>query len=148
MESMLQHQRPACQGSVSAGPSRQLLLTRPCTRPRSRRAAAVAGQAINRAEFSKLVQQKTEASQSGRIKEMSSKEVDEVVKATFDTVVDSVAKGDTVTITGFGKFERRDRRARQGRNPKTQESISISATVTPGFTPGRAFKDIVKAKQN
>lgn len=79
---------------------------------------------------------------------MSSKEVDEVVKATFDTVVDSVAKGDTVTITGFGKFERRDRRARQGRNPKTQESISISATVTPGFTPGRAFKDIVKAKQN
>lgn len=148
MESKLQHQRPACQGSVSAGPSRQLLLTRPCTRPLSRRAAAVAGQAINRAEFSKLVQQKTEASQSGRIKEMSSKEVDEVVKATFDTVVDSVAKGDTVTITGFGKFERRDRRARQGRNPKTQESISISATVTPGFTPGRAFKDIVKAKQN
>ena len=62
IESMLQHQRPACQGSVSAGPSRQLLLTRPCIRPRSRRAAAVAAQAVNRAEFVKLVQQKTEAS--------------------------------------------------------------------------------------
>ncbi len=42
-----------------------------------------------------------------RIKEMSSQEVEEVVKATFDTVVDTVAKGDTITITGFGKFERR-----------------------------------------
>jgi len=107
MESMLQHQRPACQGSVSAGPSRQLLLTRPCIRPRCRRAAAVAAQAVNRAEFVKLVQQKTEVSQSRRISEMSPQEVEEVVKAMFDTVVDTVAKGDTVTITGFGKFERR-----------------------------------------
>ncbi len=38
---------------------------------------------------------------------MSPQEVEEVVKAMFDTVVDTVAKGDTVTITGFGKFERR-----------------------------------------
>ncbi len=55
----------------------------------------------------KLVQQKTEASQSGRIKEMSLQEVEELIKCTLDTVVDAVAKGDTVTITGFGKFERR-----------------------------------------
>ena len=107
MGSMLQHQRPACQGSVSAGPSRQLLLTRPCIRPRSRRAAAVAAQALNRADFVKLVQQKTEASKSGRIKEMSLQEVEELVKVTLDTIVDTVAKGDTITITGFGKFERR-----------------------------------------
>ncbi|DBA92827.1 TPA: hypothetical protein ACH3X1_003009 [Trebouxia sp. C0004] len=79
---------------------------------------------------------------------MSLQEVEEMVKATFDTVVDTVAKGDTVTLFGFGKFERRDRRARQGRNPKTQELISIPATVTPGFTPGKAFKDTVKAKQH
>ncbi|KAL0054263.1 hypothetical protein WJX82_006341 [Trebouxia sp. C0006] len=89
------------------------------------RAATVAAQAVNRAEF----------------------EVEEVVKATLDTVVDTVARGDSITLTGFGKFERRDRRARQGRNPKTQESISIPATVTPGFTPGKAFKDTVKAQQ-
>jgi nucleoid DNA-binding protein len=67
----------------------------------------VAAQAVNRAEFVKLVQQKTEVSQSRRISEMSPQEVEEVVKAMFDTVVDTVAKGDTVTITGFGKFERR-----------------------------------------
>lgn len=67
----------------------------------------MAAQAVNRAEFVKLVQQKTEVSQSRRIKEMSPQEVEEVVKAMFDTVVDTVAKGDTVTITGFGKFERR-----------------------------------------
>ncbi|DBB13565.1 TPA: hypothetical protein ACH3X3_000599 [Trebouxia sp. C0006] len=144
---MLQHQRPACQGSVSAGPSRQLLLSRPCIRPRSCRAATVAAQAVNRAEFVRLVQQKTEASQRGRIKELNLQEVEEVVKATLDTVVDTVARGDSITLTGFGKFERRDRRARQGRNPKTQESISIPATVTPGFTPGKAFKDTVKAQQ-
>ena len=103
MESMLQHQSPACQGSVSAGPNRQLLLTR----PRSPRAVAVAAQAFNRADFVKLVQQKTEASKSGRIKEMNLQEVEELVKVTLDTIVDTVAKGDTVTITGFGKFERR-----------------------------------------
>ena len=107
MESMLQHQRPACQGSVSAGPNRQLLLTRPCIRPRSPRAVAVAAQAFNRADFVKLVQQKTEASKSGRIKEMNLQEVEELVKVTLDTIVDTVAKGDTITITGFGKFERR-----------------------------------------
>jgi len=107
----------------------------------------VAAQAVNRAEFVRLVQQKTEASQRGRIKELNLQEVEEVVKATLDTVVDTVAKGDSITLTGFGKFERRDRRARQGRNPKTQESISIPATVTPGFTPGKAFKDTVKAQQ-
>ncbi len=67
----------------------------------------MAAQAVNRAEFVKLVQQKTEVSQSRRISEMSPQEVEEVVKAMFDTVVDTVAKGDTVTITGFGKFERR-----------------------------------------
>jgi len=38
---------------------------------------------------------------------MSLQDVEELVKVTFDTVVDTVAKGDTVTITGFGKFERR-----------------------------------------
>ncbi len=107
MGSMLQHQRPACQGSVSAGPSRQLLLSRPCIRPRSCRAATVAAQAVNRAEFVRLVQQKTEASQRGRIKELNLQEVEEVVKATLDTVVDTVAKGDSITLTGFGKFERR-----------------------------------------
>ena len=67
----------------------------------------MAAQAVNRAEFVKLVQQKTEASQSGRIKEMNLQEVEEVVKATLDTVVDTVAKGDSITLTGFGKFERR-----------------------------------------
>lgn len=40
----------------------------------------------------------------------------------------------------------RDRKARQGRNPQTQESMMLPATVAPGFTPGKAFKDTVKAK--
>jgi DNA-binding protein HU-beta len=56
-----------------------------------------------------------------------------------------VAEGDKVTLVGFGSFERRDRKEREGRNPKTGDVMVIPATKVPAFTAGKAFKSKVAA---
>ena len=53
-------------------------------------------------------------------------------------------KGDSVLLTGFGKFEVRTRAARTGINPKTLEKIKLPATKVPAFKPGKALKSAVK----
>lgn len=67
--------------------------------------------------------------------------------ASVDAVVDSITKalkkGDKVSLVGFGVFSVRKRAARQGRNPKTGQSIKIPAGKTPGFKAGKALKDAV-----
>jgi len=52
--------------------------------------------------------------------------------------------GRRVQITGFGTFETRKRKARQGRNPRTGETIKIPAAKVPAFTPGKALKERVR----
>ena len=69
------------------------------------------------------------------------------VEAVLDTVVDAVAKGDSVAVIGFGTFESRKRAARTGKNPQTGAAIKIAATTVPAFKPGKAFKDKVAAKK-
>ncbi|MEO0434773.1 MAG: HU family DNA-binding protein [Cyanobacteria bacterium J06656_5] len=70
--------------------------------------------------------------------------MDNVVSATIDTVMETVSEGEKVTLIGFGSFEPRDRKARDGRNPKTGEVIKIPATTVPAFSAGKAFKERVK----
>ena len=67
-----------------------------------------------------------------------------MVSATIDTVMETVSEGEKVTLIGFGSFEPRDRKARDGRNPKTGEVIKIPATTVPAFSAGKAFKERVK----
>jgi len=67
-----------------------------------------------------------------------------VVDSVFNAVTDALAKGDTVSIVGFGTFKVRTRAARTGRNPRTNEEIKIPATKVPAFTPGKRLKDAVK----
>ena len=61
-----------------------------------------------------------------------------------NSVTDTLKKGDTVTLVGFGTFEVRARKAREGRNPKTGETIKIAASNQPAFKPGKALKDAVQ----
>jgi DNA-binding protein HU-beta len=63
------------------------------------------------------------------------------VDAMLDGVMDTLRKGEQVTLVGFGTFEVRERSARTGRNPRTGESIEIKASKAPGFKAGKAFKD-------
>lgn len=74
---------------------------------------------------------------------MTRKDADAVVSAAVEIIMDTVAKGDKVTLVGFGTFERRDRKAREGRNPKTGQKLHIEATQVPAFTAGKQFKEAV-----
>lgn len=64
--------------------------------------------------------------------------------AVFESVMDSLSKGEKVQIIGFGNFEVRERSARKGRNPQTGEEIEIPASKVPAFKAGKALKDAVK----
>ena len=67
----------------------------------------------------------------------------EAVDAVFSAVVRAVTKGDSVTVTGFGVFEKRKRAARVARNPRTGEKVRVRATSVPSFRPSANFKDAV-----
>jgi len=58
-------------------------------------------------------------------------------------VQNAVTKGDKVSITGFGVFEKRDRAARTARNPRTGETVKVKKTSAPAFRPGTGFKELV-----
>ena len=60
-------------------------------------------------------------------------------------VQNAVTKGDKVSITGFGVFEKRDRAARTARNPRTGETVKVKKTSAPAFRPGTGFKELVAA---
>ena len=66
------------------------------------------------------------------------------VEAVFDSITKSLGRGEDVAITGFGTFRVAKRAARQGRNPKTGETIQIAASVKPKFRAGKGLKDAVK----
>lgn len=80
------------------------------------------------------------AEQTGLSKEKAS----EVITAVTDQISAATAKGDDVTLIGFGTFSVRKREARTGRNPQSGATIQIPASKTVGFKAGKALKDAVK----
>ncbi len=70
--------------------------------------------------------------------------VDRTLASLIETVQKAVARGDKVTLVGFGSFERVKTSARTGRNPATGETIKIAATKRPKFTAGAAARARVK----
>ena len=75
--------------------------------------------------------------------DLTKAQAEQMVDDIFDSIIQEVKKGDTVSIAGFGIFEAKQRAARMGRNPKTGEAIQIKASVNPKFRPAKAFKDAV-----
>ena len=74
---------------------------------------------------------------------VTKKEADSILTATVEAIMETVSGGDKVTLVGFGSFEPRDRKEREGRNPKTGETMVIPATVVPAFSAGKQFKEMV-----
>lgn len=74
---------------------------------------------------------------------MTKKDSDVAVDAIMNSIKDSLVKGESVALTGFGKFEVRDRAARKGRNPQTGEEIDIPATKVPAFKAGKLLRESV-----
>ena len=77
--------------------------------------------------------------------EISKKDTEKALTAFTNVVADTLVGGDKVAITGFGTFEVKKRAARTGRNPKTGETITISASKSPKFKAGKTLKDAVNA---
>ena len=73
--------------------------------------------------------------------EISKKDAEKAVRAFTDAVAEELAKGGKVQLVGFGNFEVSERPAREGRNPRTGETMTIAASKTPKFKPGKALKD-------
>ena len=90
---------------------------------------------MNKSELVELVAEKAG---------MSKKDSEKAVKAVLESITDGLVKGDRVQLVGFGTFEVRSRKAREGRNPATGEKIKIKASKVPAFKPGKALKEKVK----
>lgn len=86
---------------------------------------------MNKADLTEAV-----AAELGQPKAAATRAVDAVLQA----ILEGVRRDGTVTIVGFGTFERRDRAARVGRNPITREPMEIKASRTIGFRPAAAAK--------
>lgn len=73
--------------------------------------------------------------------ELSKKDAEKALKGFVDAVTEELKKGEKVQIVGFGTFEVSERAAREGRNPQTGEAMTIKASKSPKFKPGKALKD-------
>lgn len=77
--------------------------------------------------------------------ELSKKDAEKAIKAFTDAVSEELVTGGKIQLVGFGTFEVSERAAREGRNPKTGETMTIAASKTPKFKAGKALKDMVNA---
>lgn len=90
---------------------------------------------MNKSELISVVAEKAE---------MTKKDTEKVVNEVFEGISAALAQGDKVQIIGFGTFDVRERKAREGRNPATGDAITIPAVKVPVFKAGKALKDNVK----
>lgn len=89
---------------------------------------------MNKSEFVDAIAEKASLSKADAAK---------AVDAVMGVVTDTLKGGDQVTLIGFGTFLNRRREARDGRNPRTGETIKIAAANVPAFKAGKALKDAV-----
>lgn len=75
---------------------------------------------------------------------LSKADASRALEAFTATIVEGVAFGDQITVPGLGTFVQKERGERQGRNPKTGETITIAASKLPHFTPSSSFRTAVK----
>lgn len=90
---------------------------------------------MNKAELLDKLSQKIE--QPKRI-------LEEMFDTVIDTITEELSKGGEVAISGFGTFSVKQKKARQGINPKTGEKIQIAASKAPKFKAGKRLKEAVK----
>ncbi len=79
--------------------------------------------------------------------EMTKKDAEQLVEIICDNIVGTLNKGEKIELRGFGSFRVRERNARQGRNPKTGEPVSIPAKRVAYFKPGKDLKELINKKK-
>lgn len=89
---------------------------------------------MNKTELIAAVAEKTD---------LSKKDADAAVSAVLGAITDALKAGDKIQLVGFGTFEVRNRAAKQGRNPRTGETMTVPASKVPAFKAGKALKNTV-----
>jgi len=92
--------------------------------------------AINKKQLVDLISSKQD--------QLSHKDIELSVKAIFESMSESLKRGNRIEIRGFGSFALRFRQSRTGRNPKSGESVDIQNRYVPHFKPGKNFRESVK----
>ena len=75
--------------------------------------------------------------------DIKKKDADAAVNAMLDVIAETLKAGEKVQLVGFGTFEVKERAEREGRNPKTGETIKIAASKSPAFSAGKGLKDAI-----
>jgi integration host factor subunit beta len=78
-----------------------------------------------------------------RVSELTKKHSEIIVNTVFDSIVEALRKDDKIELRGFGSFRIRQRRSRQGRNPKTGDKVDVPAKRIPYFKPGKELKELI-----
>ncbi len=77
--------------------------------------------------------------------ELSKKDTEKAIKSLVDVITNELKAGGKVQLVGFGTFEVVERGEREGRNPRSGETMTIAASKAPKFRPGKALKDAINA---
>lgn len=77
------------------------------------------------------------------VAELTKKDAETLVEIVFESIIDSLNRGEKIELRGFGSFRVRSRGSRVGRNPKTGETVDIPAKRVPYFKPGKELKELV-----
>ncbi len=77
---------------------------------------------------------------------LTRKQVEVIVNTVLDGIKDALSREDKVEIRGFGSFRVRHRRAKEGRNPKTGETVSVPPKKVPFFKAGKEMREMVDGK--
>ena len=78
-----------------------------------------------------------------QVKDLSLKDAEIIVNTVFDTMTEALAAGDRIEIRGFGSFQVKDRRSREGRNPRTGDKVEVESKRVPFFKVGKELKERV-----
>ena len=76
--------------------------------------------------------------------DLKKKDAEAAVNAVTAAIAEALKAGDKVQLVGFGTFEVKERAEREGRNPKTGETMTVPASKVPAFKAGKALKDAIK----
>jgi DNA-binding protein HU-beta len=94
---------------------------------------------MNKNELIEAIAAKTDSSKA---------EAERAVRALQEIISETLQKGESITLPGFGTFEVRDRGERTGRNPRTGEELKIAASRVPAFKPGSTLKGAINDSEN
>lgn len=78
-----------------------------------------------------------------RVSDLTKKHSESIVNTVFDSIIEALQKDEKIELRGFGSFRIRQRRSRQGRNPKTGDKVDVPAKRIPYFKPGKELKELI-----